>query len=137
MQKIFIVMKNGIVHQINKKIDAMWLHKLLNDGGPFILLEGKGSINKFEISHTFEAGNNPILEKMAHHPLREQELLWGIIKLKKASWFPVKSYDALISAYHRMIKDKEIDNVWWLPFSIDSRVDSGNLALNNSQDVED
>ena len=50
MQKIFIVMKNGIVHQINKKIDAMWLHKLLNDGVPFILLEGKGSINKFEIS---------------------------------------------------------------------------------------
>lgn len=134
MQKVFIVMKNGTVYPT--RIESLEvLHKLLNEGGSFLLLANKWSINKFEISHTFLSGENPILEKIANHPIWEQEIFWGIIKQKKAMGFPVKSYDGLINAYSRMKQEKTLDKLWTLPFSVD--LFDENLSLTYNQDGQD
>lgn len=119
---MFIVMKSGIIHPTQVKDEAQ-LHALLNDGWPFLLLKNRWSINKYEISHTFTAGENPLLEKISTHPVREQELLRGIIRLKKANGYPVKTYDGLMLAYKRMITDKSVDKYWNLPVSVDSWLD--------------
>ncbi len=134
MWKVFIAMKNGTIYPT--KVDSIEvLNKLLNEGGTFLMLANRWSINKYEISHTFISGENPILEKIGNHPAREQEIFWGIIKQKKAMGFPIKSYESLISAYKRMKDERTIDKLGALPFSFE--IWDENLSLTYNQDGED
>jgi len=104
MAKIYIQLKSGQI--LSAKAPSINdIHKALSDGSPFIMIWSFGGVNKFEIANYFESKGNDLIDRISELTPIEQITMWQIIKEKKKSGHPVKSYDWLMNVYKRYIKE--------------------------------
>lgn len=80
-------------------------HTALSDGSPFIMIWSFGGVNKYEIANYFESKGNELIDRISELTPIEQLTMWQIIKEKKKAWHPIKSFDWLMKAYKRYLKE--------------------------------